>query len=186
MGLDDDGIKASGHDMNDVALRLLDSNIDEDSCVVSVFAGCDTKKDRTIDTINLLNYSFDNYSLLNAKEFVFNKFNDWKFSHENSFSITKGKSQTLNLYLDENDLPFSNIAVKESEKNNIYVEISFNSYFDAPLVKETKIGTLIFSINNNKYYHIDILNNNEIIKKNIFDYMSFIFENYVILLAPTN
>lgn len=45
MGLDDDGIKASGHDMNDVALRLLDSNIDEDSCVVSVFAGCDTKKE---------------------------------------------------------------------------------------------------------------------------------------------
>ena len=45
MGLDDDGIKASGRDMNDVALRLLDSNIDEDSCVVSVFAGCDTKKE---------------------------------------------------------------------------------------------------------------------------------------------
>ena len=153
---------------------------------ICVVLGCDTKKDRTKDTIKLLNYSFDNYSLLNAKEFVFNKFNDWKSSHENSFSITKGKSQTLNLYLDENDLPFSNIAVKESEKNNIYVEISFNSYFDAPLVKETKIGTLIFSINNNKYYHIDILNNNEIIKKNIFDYMSFIFENYVILLAPTN
>ena len=44
IGLDDDGIKASGREIDEVALRLLDSNIDEDSCVVSVFAGKDTDR----------------------------------------------------------------------------------------------------------------------------------------------
>lgn len=45
MGLDDEGIKASGSEIDEVALRLLDANIDEDASVVSVFAGQDTKRE---------------------------------------------------------------------------------------------------------------------------------------------
>ena len=151
---------------------------------ICIVLGCDTKKDRTIDTVKLLNYSFENFSLINAEEFVFNKFNEWYSSHHNSFFINKGKTQSLNLYLDKSDLSFTNIAVKTSEKDKLNIEISFNCYFDAPLTKNTKIGTLIFSINNMEYYKIDILNHNKIIKKNILDYMSFIFKNLVILFTP--
>ena len=152
---------------------------------ICVVLGCDTKKDRTLDTINLLNYSFENFSILNARDFVFNKFNDWKYSHNNSFFINKGKTQSLNLYLDKNDFSFTNIAIKTSEKDKLNVEISFNCYFDAPLFKSTKIGTLQFSISNKTYYHIDILNTNEIERKNVFEYMSFIFKNLVMLSTPT-
>ena len=42
MGLDDGGIRASGRDVHEVALKLLDHNIDDESSVVSVFAGSDT------------------------------------------------------------------------------------------------------------------------------------------------
>ena len=153
---------------------------------ICVVLGCDTKKDRTMDTIKLLNYSFNNFSILNAKEFILNQFNEWKYSHNNSFFINKGKKQTLNLYLDDNDFSFTNIAVNTQKKDKLNVEISFNSYFDAPLVKSSKIGTLQFSIDNKTYYSMDILNNNEIIKKNIFDYMSFIFKDFVLLFTPKN
>lgn len=38
----------------------------------------------------------------------------------------------LNLYLDENDFPFSNIALENTKKEKIDYEISFNSYYNAP------------------------------------------------------
>ena len=42
------------------------NNID----VISIVLGCDTKKDRTLDSINLINYTFENYESVNIKEII--------------------------------------------------------------------------------------------------------------------
>ena len=146
--------------------------------IICVVLGCDTKKDRTKDSVNLLNYTLNNYSIANIKNIVTNIFNSWYFSHNNCFEINKGISQNLNLYLDDNDFSFSNIAVKNSSLNNISTEISFASYFEAPIAYNTKIGEIIVKIDNQKILSIDILNENTIYKKNYTNYLYFIFKNY--------
>ena len=146
---------------------------------ICIVLGCDTKKDRTKDTIKLLSYAFNNFTLINLKDIAINKFNTWKISHQNSFFINKGKSQMLDLYLDENDFPFSNIALENTKKEKIDYEISFNSYYKAPLKKNTQIGILALYIDGREYYSIKILNSNEIANKNTFDYTFYIFKNYI-------
>ena len=145
---------------------------------ICIVLGCDAKKDRTKDTIKLLNYAFNNFTLINLKDIAINKFNTWKISHQNSFFINKGKSQMLNLYLDENDFPFSNIALENTKKEKIDYEISFNSYYNAPFKKNTQVGVLTLYIDNQIYYSIKILNSNEIMSKTTYDYISYIFKNY--------
>ena len=153
---------------------------------ICVVLGCDTKKDRTQDSVDLLNYAFKNFSLIDIKQIALKKFEDWIFSHQNSFYINKGKSNKLDLKISIDDLPFSNIAVKNSEKDNIRAEISYSSYFEAPLYENTRIGKLSLSINPQKCYSVDILNKNEILKKSIYDYSIFIFKNYIKLLCKNS
>jgi len=145
---------------------------------ISVVLGCDTKKDRTRDSVKLLNYAFNNFTLINTKDIASVKFNEWKTSHKNSIYINKGKSQNLDLYLDETSFPFTNIAINASEKDKIDVDITFSPYFEAPLTKDTSIGKLVLFINNKEYYSIGILNKNNIIRKKTADYILYIFQNY--------
>ncbi|MBR0427669.1 MAG: hypothetical protein IJK18_05675 [Clostridia bacterium] len=145
---------------------------------ICIVLGCDTKKDRTRDSIKLLDYSFKNFSVVDFKKIATSRFDEWNESHNNSFFINKGKSQNLNLYLDESDFPFENIALKNSEKDSIDIEIDFNFSFEAPICEKTKIGNLHLYVNEKKYYSIDIFNKNEITRKSIIDYILHILMNY--------
>ena len=149
---------------------------------ICIVLGCDTKKDRTKDSIALLNYAFNNFSLVNTKEFTQRKFDEWLIIHKNSFFINKGIAQYLDLYLDEHDIPFSNIAINNSFKDNINVEISFNSYLEAPLESNSQIGTLKLFINNEIYYNIKIMNKNKIEKKTVSYYIINTLKNYFFII----
>ena len=150
---------------------------------ICIVLGCDTKKDRTRDSIKLLDYSFKNYTLVDLKSIANSKFEEWNKSHKSSFYINKGKSQNLNLYLDGSDFTFENIALKKSAKDSIDFEIDFTHFFEAPICQKTKIGTFHLYVSNKKYYSIDILIKNEIERKGVFDYISHIFRNYCYFFA---
>ena len=145
---------------------------------ICIVLGCDTKKDRTRDSIKLLNYSFKNFTVVDLKTIATNKFDEWSKLHKSSFFINKGKSKNLDLYLDEIDFTFKNIALKNSEKDSIDVEIEFNSHFEAPLFEKNKIGNLHLYVNGEEYYSIDILNKNKIERKRTSDYILYILKNY--------
>ncbi len=42
--------------------------------IICIVLGCDTKKDRTKDSINLINYVFDNFSMINIKNLIQKEF----------------------------------------------------------------------------------------------------------------
>ena len=152
---------------------------------ICVVLGCDTKKNRTLDSINLLDYAFNNYSLFNVEKFIREEFDKWYVSHRHSFYINKGKSQELNLSLNENDFIFSNIAVKNTERENFYVEIFFNSYLNAPISEYMQIGRIVLFNNNKAYYSVRIQPSNKINKKYIFDYLSYFIKNYFYFFAKS-
>lgn len=146
--------------------------------VICVVLGCDTKKDRTKDSINLLNYAFNNFTLVNVKDILVKNFEDWSVEHKNSFWINKGVSQNFELYLNDKNFEFSNIAVNKTDIDKIYSEIAFDSFFEAPVAANRKIGEITLKIGDTPYFSIDILNKNSVAKKNTFDYVVYIFKNY--------
>ena len=146
--------------------------------IICVVLGCDTKKFRTQDSIKLLNYIFKNYTVVNIKDILIKNFKDWNLIHKNCFTISKGNSNNLDLYLDTSDFAFTHIAVNNSDLKNISTNIAFNSYFNAPLKNNTKIGAISLNINNKSFFSVDILSKNTINKKNCFNYLIYIFKNY--------
>ena len=146
--------------------------------IICVVLGCDTKKDRTKDSINLINYIFDNYTMVNVENIILKDFNNWKIHHLNSFTINKGISSRVDLELNISEIPYSNIAINKNSVDTISTSITFNPYFEAPLPYNTILGKLVLKINDTEYFEINISNKNEIKKKNFFDYWFYFIVNY--------
>lgn len=145
--------------------------------IICVVLGCDTKKDRTLDSIELLNFSLNNFSVVNIRTMIEKNFANW-LEQSPSFHINKGVTSELNLYLNEAQIPFDSIAVKKDSVNNIETPISFSSSFEAPLFKNSVIGKMDIFIDDVNYSSIEILNKNTIVKKNALHYLNIFMENY--------
>lgn len=146
--------------------------------VICVVLGCDTKKDRTQDSIKLLNYILNNFSVINVKEIVYQNFNEWAKTHTNSFKINKGISQSLDLYLNESDFKFSKMAIDNANLEKISTNISFRSYFEAPVNSNETIGNIQFLVDNTEIFNINFYNRNYIERKNLYCYLTYILKNY--------
>lgn len=146
--------------------------------IICVVLGCDTKKDRGLDSINLINYIFDNFQKINIKNIIEESFNNWYKKHSNDFYIDKAKHSNMELYLNEIQIPNDGIAVKKDLIDKITTDISFESTFNAPLKENTIIGTLDVFLDKEKILSIEILNKKNIPRKSIIDYMTDFMENY--------
>ena len=62
--------------------------------------------------------------------------------------------------------------------NNITIDIKVNEKLTAPIKKETTIGKMIVRYNDEIISQLDIINENEISRKRVNDFMEEIFSNY--------
>ena len=144
--------------------------------IICVVLGCDTKKDRTRDSIKLINYAFNNFSTVNIEDIIDKDFNNWFSEHKDSFIVNKGISNKVDLQLKKEDMPYTKIAINNSDIDYLSTSINYTSYHEAPLSLNTRIGTLTLKLKDNDLFYIDILCKNCIKKKNILDYLySFAF-----------
>ena len=151
-----------------------------DMDIISVVLGCDTKKFRTQDSIKLIEYTFKNFEYLNISDKINDAFNKWKLDNFNNFNIYKGISNYLELKLSDLNNPV--IPIKKDEIELININISSNNYLNAPIEKNTVIGKIEVTTNNNVITSLDILNNNSIKKKNFINYFLEILKNYSSIL----
>lgn len=150
------------------------SNLD----VICVVLGADTKKNRTLDSINLINYVFNNFTVVNIKDIVYKEFESWNYKDNSLFNINKGIGSNLDLYIDNSSFPYENIAVNNNLLNKIDVQINHFTSFDAPLDTETFIGVINVNLGNNELFEVCILNRNKILKKDVFYYLRYFLKNY--------
>lgn len=146
--------------------------------IISVVLGCDTKKDRTMDSIKLINYAFNNFTLVNVDEIIRKDFNDWVNQNSRNINIEKGIYQDLNFSLDESQIQFKNIAVNNDFVDSVNTNIEFSNSFDAPLLENSVVGNLTINVNGLYYFSVDVLNKTLIKKKNIFNYLNAFAKNY--------
>ena len=137
--------------------------------IITVVLGADTKKIRTQDSIKLIEYAYKNYKVINIQEIIQEKFENWKQLNENRIYINKGVEKNIISQLEK--MKYTKMAVKNTEVDNIDIEISNIFYFEAPVAENTIIGTLKIKVKNEVVDTLTIANKNEIRKKQIKDYI---------------
>ena len=136
--------------------------------IIVVVLGADTKKQRTRDSIKLIEYTYKNYELVNLQELVEDEFEGWRKINEKRIKIYKGTKKYVETVLGE--IKYEKYPIKKEMVDDIWIDINYKDYFEAPVVKNIKIGKIKIGINTTEIMNIDVINKNQIARKRIWDY----------------
>ena len=148
--------------------------------LICIVLGADTKKDRTRDSVQLIEYAFKNFEMVNIREKIITEFENWKLCNSSSFTVKKGISNNVDVIL--NDLPFDFLPVNCNHINDISIYIYCKTTFDAPLQANTAIGYLTVRVHDKNVLSLDIYNSNEISQKNWRNFCNDMIKNYTLHL----
>lgn len=172
-----DGVYGVKTGFTNGANRCLVTAVKRDNMdLICIVLGADTKKDRTKDSIQLIEYAFKNYTMINIREKITTEFNNWKLCNSSSFKVQKGISNNVNVILA--DLAFDFFPINCNHINDVSIYIYCKTTFEAPLNANTAIGYLTVSVHNKNILSLDIYNSNSISQKNFSDFLNDMIKNY--------
>ena len=137
--------------------------------IISVVLGADTKKDRTKDSIEIIEYAYANYKIVDLTQNIENEFAEWE--KQNKIETIKGNSKYVNIELGECKSKI--IPVKNENIKDIEIAIDTIKIVNAPINRGEKIGELKLKIGNETRISIDILIAESVNKK---DEKNYFFE----------
>ena len=142
--------------------------------IITIVLGADTKKDRTKDSVNLIEYTFSKYKMYNLEEQIIKEFNKWKNINEKRILIIKGKTSNPKLALGA--IEKATIPICDNDK----IEYSINALteIEAPVEQWNVMGKLTVKINGEILESIDIVNVNEVQKRDWKDYFKIVLNTY--------
>ena len=137
--------------------------------IITVVLQADTKKMRTADSVNLIEYIYKNYEPINLKNIVDEQFKNWCLINKNKIQINKCKRNNLELYTTE--LKSEIIPMKKTEVDNIQINISQVYYLEAPVQENTILGTVKITNNDEVLDILEIRNKYSMEKRDVWDYL---------------
>lgn len=143
--------------------------------IICVVLGADTKKFRTIDSIKLINYVFNNFVVYDLESFVNKNFEDWKKDNLNTFIINKGLSQDVLLNIE--NLYISKVPIRKDLINSFEMKVECQKYFKAPVKGNSSIGNIVISNSGKEIVKCNISIMNDIDKKNSSYYFIYLLKN---------
>lgn len=147
------------------------NNID----IICVVLGADTKKFRTIDSIKLINYVFNNFVVYDLESFVNKNFEDWKKDNLNTFIINKGLSQDVLLNIE--NLYISKVPIRKDLINSFEMKVECQKYLKSPVKGNSSIGNIVISNSGKEIAKCNISIMNNIDKKNSSYYFIYLLKN---------
>lgn len=142
--------------------------------IICVVLGADTKKFRTQDSIKLIEYSFKNFTPVNIQAMVNEKFEEWKHENINCFEIIKGQTQNIELKI--SSLKYSTLPINNNSIKDLKVLINCKQILNAPILKDTNLGKIEVYDGEEPLTSCDIILNNNIYKKNMYNYFTEILK----------
>lgn len=136
--------------------------------IIVVVLGADTKKIRTSDSIKLIEYTYKNYELVNIEELVEEEFKNWRQINEKRIKIYKGKSKNMETVL--GSMKYKLYPIEKNKINDIWFDINFKDYFEAPVEKNIKMGNMKIGLDATEIMDVEILNDNKIERKGVLNY----------------
>ena len=142
--------------------------------IITIVLGADTKKDRTKDSANLIEYTFSKYKMYNLEEQIIEEFNKWKNINEKRILIINGKTSNPKLALGA--IEKATIPICDNDK----IEYSINALteVEAPVEQWNVMGTLTVKLNGEILENIDIVNVNEVQKRDWKDYFKIVLNRF--------
>lgn len=149
----------------------------ENMDIICVVLGADTKKDRTRDSVKLIEYIFNNYEEISLNEKIQKEFKSWNEINSNRINIEKGIDNNLNLELEKDDTEII-YPIEKNTESEINISIQANLELKAPVEEHTCIGKIVVEYKGNIIKEINIINTNRVGKKRINNYMLEFIGNY--------
>lgn len=137
--------------------------------IICVVLGADTKKNRTQDSIKLIEYTYKNYELVDITNKIKEEYQKWYEQERIHINIEKGISSFPDTYLEE--IPYNKIPIKKGTETDLHVRINNLNSLTALVTRDKQIGTLSLINKQEPVLILKILTKEEIPKKNIIDYL---------------
>jgi len=145
---------------------LIGSATKNDWQVITVVFGEPTSSSRLNDTIKLLDYCFDNYSLVNLCDLYTPNF---------KINIQKGKKNNIiPKYETQLILPLTNI-----ERKSVTIKKSYSQELLAPINKNHIVGKIDFMLNDTLLGSIKLLSTEQVERMNYKDYYNILLTNFL-------
>ena len=157
---------------NNAGRCLVCSCVRDNMNVISVVLGADTKKFRSKDSIEIIEYVYENYEQINLKEKINLAFEQWKQTYNPS--IIKGEKQCFRIDLEE--APCEIYTIKKGTEDSIKINVNVEEVFEAPIKEETIIGKVNVNINGIEIYELNIYCLENINKKSVWTYFTEIIK----------
>ena len=158
-----DGLK-TGH--TDNAGYCLTATMEKNNMrLISIVMGEDSKDNRTNDTISMMEYGFNNY----GSQTIINK-NDYS----KIMTINNAKDREVKYYLKDN----VNMIVNKSDNNVNYKIKEYLYDVKAPLNKNTKVGELKITYDNNIYSY-DLIVKEDIYKNSFINVFNNLLKDII-------
>lgn len=172
-----DGVYGVKTGFTNGANRCLVTAVKRDNMdIICIVLGADTKKDRTKDSINLINYSFNNFKMVHIKEKINNEFVNWKICNSSSFRVEKGVSDSVDIIIQ--DIPYDFFPIKCNQTDDMSIYIYCNTELTAPLPSGSTLGYLAVSVNNQTVLTLNLYNSNSIALKSPTKFFNSFLKNY--------
>lgn len=134
--------------------------------IIIVILGADTKKIRTTDSLNLINYIYNTFEMVDTSEFLEKHFKIQELDIQNSFQKAEICLKKENNYI---------YPVSKTNKN-YEIKIYLLENQKAPLESNSKIGVAKFFVNGNFLYENDIITKKFVDKISLTEYILHIFK----------
>ena len=142
--------------------------------IITIVLGADTKKDRTKDSVNLIEYTYSKYKMYNIEKKIIAESNKSKNINGKRILITKGKQSNPKLALGAIEKAI--IPICDDDK----IEYSINALteVEAPVEQWNVMGTLTVKLNGEILESIEIVNVNEVQKRDWKDYFKIVLNRF--------
>lgn len=144
--------------------------------IICVVLGADTKNFRTQDSVKLINYIFDNFKPANIEKIVNDNFEKWKNNYLDKIIINKSYSKKFDLRID--NITNNIMPIRKDYIDLINVDINCPLYFEAPIYKNFKLGSINLHISDTINFEYPIYNSYEVKRKNWNIYFIDFFKDY--------
>lgn len=134
---------------------------------------------RTRDSINLIEYSFNNYELIDISEIINEEYNKWK--NENSIEIYKGKQNKVETVLYE--IPYKLYPVKKDQIKDLKCTLTVTNYIQAPVNEKDTLGKIELKILDKQICSVNINSKNTIEKKDVLYYFIFLLKQVNFIMS---
>jgi D-alanyl-D-alanine carboxypeptidase (penicillin-binding protein 5/6) len=146
--------------------RCLVTSVTKDGWkIISVVLNCASRAVRAQSSKTLLDYAFENY-----KSYEFTK----KDQPVTEVKLRKGLEDKVLVYAQSN----ISIPLKQDEKDRVEIVYNIPKQIEAPIKKDTKVGTIDYKLDGKLLASSDIVNYKEVARKDFYYYFDLVIRTW--------